>query len=202
MFVYKYGFYTYFLYKNMLYYKCNTSYCRKDIEMNRVLLLNSENEPIRICSWKRAVVLLLKGKAECDKRIKDIEDYINIDNASIPRVIKLNYDVAVPYKELPFPYNRENVFVRDDYTCQYCGRKFPASELTLDHVFPKSRLGPDIWENIVTCCKECNQYKADRTPKEAGMKLLRRPFRPETYFEYEMKKYSDYEQLYWRQWAS
>lgn len=181
----------------MVYYKCNIT---KDEDMSRVLLLNSENEPLRICSWKRALVLLMKGKAQCEKSIQNIEDYINIDSTSIPKVIRLNYNVAVPYKELPF--NRENVFVRDEYTCQYCGKKFPASELTLDHVYPKSRFGPDIWENIVTCCKECNQYKADKTPKEAGMKLLRRPFRPKEYFEYEMKKYSYYEQLYWKQWAS
>ena len=167
----------------------------KKQDMSRVLLLNKEDEPLRICTWKRALKLLLKGKAQCAKSIKNIEDYISINNTEIPRVIKLNYDVAVPYKELPFC--RENVFVRDDYTCQYCGKKFPASELTLDHVFPKSRLGPDIWENIVTCCKDCNQYKADKTPKEAGMKLLRRPFRPKEYFKYEMKKYSFAEQAYW-----
>ena len=166
--------------------------------MNRVLLLNHENEPLRICSWKRALKLLLKGKAQCEKSITSIEDYISINNTEIPKVIKLNYDVAVPYKELPFC--RINVYVRDDYTCQYCGKKLPPSELTLDHVYPKSRLGPDIWENIVTCCKECNQYKADKTPKEAGMKLLRRPFRPKEYFEYEMKKYSNSEQIYWRKW--
>lgn len=169
--------------------------------VQRVLLLNQKNEPLRICSWKRALVLLMKGKAQCEESIKNIEDYINIDNMIIPKVIRLNYDTAVPDKGLPFPYNRENVFVRDDYTCQYCGKRFSAEELTLDHVYPKSRLGPDIWENIVTCCKECNQYKADRTPKEAGMRLLRRPFRPKEYFEYEMKKYSYVEQLYWKKWA-
>ena len=167
--------------------------------MSRVLLLNNEDEPLRICSWKRALKLLINGKAHCDKRIQNIEDYLSIDNKQIHQVIRLNYSVAVPYKELPFC--RENVFVRDEYTCQYCGRKFSPAELTLDHVFPKSRLGPDIWENIVTCCKECNQYKADKTPKEAGMKLLRRPFRPKEYFVYEMKKYSYNEQQYWRRWC-
>lgn len=180
----------------MIYYKCNKM---KDADMSRVLLLNQQNEPLHICSWKRALVLLMKGKAECDERIQSIEDYISIDNTYIPKVIKLSYDMAVPYKELPF--SRENIFARDEYTCQYCGKKFPSSELTLDHVYPKSRLGPDIWENLVTCCKECNQYKADKTPKEAGMKLMRRPFRPTEYFEYEIKKYSSYEQLYWKKWA-
>lgn len=167
--------------------------------MSKVLLLNSENEPLRICSWKRALVLLIKGKARWDESMKNIDDMINIDNTLIPRVIKLNYEVAVPPLELPF--SKENIFARDNYTCQYCGRKFSAKELTLDHVYPKSRLGPDIWENIVTCCKECNQYKADKTPKEAGMKLMRRPFRPKDYFKFEIQKYSE-DSNYWQQWAS
>lgn len=168
--------------------------------MSRVLLLNSENQPLRICSWKRALVLILKGKAQCAQSIQNIEDMINIDNVSIPRVIRLNYEVAVPQQGLSF--SKENIYVRDNYTCQYCGEKFSYKDLTLDHVYPKSRLGPDIWENIVTCCKECNQYKADKTPKEAGMKLLRRPYRPKEYFEFEMLKYSFSEKCYWEQWAS
>lgn len=136
------------------------------------------------------------------KHISNIEDYISISgsesNQYIPRVIKMNYDVAVPTQELPFC--RENIFLRDDFTCQYCGQRFPFSELTLDHVFPKSRLGPEIWENMVTCCKECNQYKADRTPKEAGMKLLRRPIRPDDYVDFVLKKYSKGETSYWLQY--
>lgn len=168
--------------------------------MSRVLLLNSENQPLRICSWKRALVLILKGKAQCAQSIQNIEDMINIDNVSIPRVIRLNYEVAVPQQGLSF--SKENIYVRDNYTCQYCGEKFSYKDLTLDHVYPKSRLGPDIWENIVTCCKECNQYKADKTPKEAGMKLLRRPYRPKEYFEFEMLKYSLSDRYYWEHWAS
>ena len=84
--------------------------------------------------------------------------------------------MAIPTKELPF--SRTNIFKRDKYTCQYCGKHLEKDELTIDHVFPKSRMGPDIWENLVTCCKECNQKKANRTPKEAHMKLIKRPVRP------------------------
>ena len=172
---------------------------RKSKNMKRVLLLDQNNHPLRVCSWKRALVLILKGKAQCAKSISNIEDIINIDNTIIPRIIRLNYEVAVPDLELPF--SRENIFTRDNYTCQYCGRKFSAHELTLDHVYPKSRLGPDIWENIVTCCKECNQYKADKTPKEAGMKRMRRPYRPDGYFEFEMLKYAPDDRHYWENWA-
>lgn len=163
--------------------------------MKKVLLLDSHNHPINICSWKRALILLLKGKAENARMLNDIDSMIKIDNTLIPCVIKLTYELAVPYKELPFC--RENILVRDNFVCQYCGKKFPAEELTLDHVYPKSRFGPDIWENIVACCKECNQKKADRTPKEARMKLLRRPYRPKDYLMFEMQKYPQSLIKYW-----
>ena len=163
--------------------------------MKKVLLLDNHNHPINICTWKRALILLMKGKAINARKLNDIESMIKVENILIPRVIKLTYDLAVPYKELPFC--RENILVRDDFVCQYCGKKFKAEELTLDHVFPKSRLGPDIWENIVACCKECNQKKADRTPKEAKMKLLRRPFRPKDYLKFELLKYPAGVVKYW-----
>lgn len=154
--------------------------------MNRVLLLNNEYEPLNITSWKRAIVLLIKGKAEYLDKIDKIDDYIKVGDKYIPRTIKLTYNVAIPKLELPF--SRENIYERDDYICQYCGEKFPHRELTLDHVFPKSRGGENSWENIVTCCKKCNQKKADRTPEEAGMKLLNQPQKPEDYWTFELAK--------------
>ena len=166
--------------------------------MRKVLLLDNNNRPINICSWKRALVLLLKGKARNARILNDIESMIKVENILIPLVIKLNYNLAVPYKELPFC--RENILVRDEFVCQYCGKKFSPEELTLDHVYPKSRLGPDIWENIVACCKECNQKKADRTPKEARMKLLRRPYRPKDYLEFELKKYPEDIVKHWQEY--
>ena len=163
--------------------------------MEQVLLLNSNEEPLHLTSWRRALVLLLKGKAECMEKIESIENYIKIDNTLIPKVIILKDYKAIPNTELP--YSRENIFKRDEYTCQYCGKKLPGNELTLDHVYPKSRLGPDTWENIVACCKECNQYKADRTPKEAGMKLLRRPARPADGKLFELTKNSSKNIAHW-----
>jgi len=168
----------------------------------RVLLLNCQNKPIQVCSWKQALLLIIKGKAKAGELIEvidNLDNTIKCDNIIIPNVIKLNYEIAVPDLELPFC--RENIFIRDDFTCQYCGKKFSASELTLDHVYPKSRFGPDIWENIVTCCKECNQYKANRTPKECGMKLLRRPYRPNNYMEFEFQKHKS-ESEYWQKFLS
>lgn len=155
--------------------------------MEKVLLLDYDNKPLNFCSWKKALLLILKGKAEYLDTIRKIELITINNNIIIPRVIRMTYKTAASNKELPFC--RENIYVRDNYTCQYCGKKFPESELTLDHVFPKSRLGPDIWENIVTCCKKCNQHKADKTPKEAKMKLYRRPYRPKDYLRFELQKY-------------
>lgn len=166
--------------------------------MVKVLLLNSQDEPLNVCSWKRALVLIIKGKAEYAQMLNELDDLIYIDNTVIPKVIKLTYNLAVPDMELPFC--RENIFVRDNYTCQYCGKKLPASELTLDHVYPKSRFGPDIWENIVACCKECNQKKADRTPKEAKMKLMRRPYRPDDYIDFEVHKYLNSDNKCWEKY--
>lgn len=154
--------------------------------MSKVLLLTNEYEPLNITSWKRAIVLLIKGKAEYIKKIDDIENYIKVGDKYIPKTIKLTYNVAIPNLELPF--SRENIFARDDYTCQYCWQRFVSKELTLDHVFPKSRGGATSWENIVACCKHCNQTKADRTPEEANMKLLSKPVKPEDYWTFELSK--------------
>ncbi len=166
--------------------------------MAKVLLLNLQNKPLNVCSWKRALVLIIKGKAKYVSLLNELDDIIYIDNTIIPKVIKLTYNVAVPMAELPFC--RENIFIRDEFTCQYCGKVLTRSELTLDHVYPKSRFGPDIWENIVACCKECNQKKADRTPKEAGMKLIKRPYRPKDYMQFEVQKYSNDDYKCWEKY--
>ncbi|MEI8377960.1 MAG: HNH endonuclease [bacterium] len=150
--------------------------------MEKVLLLNASDEPLRVCTWRRAFMLVLKGKAD---EVSYLDSYIDKQESQIPSIIKMRYYVAVPLQELPF--SKHNIFVRDDYTCQYCGKQH--KHMTLDHVFPKSRGGDYSWENIVTACPECNQKKANRTPEEAGMKLLNQPYRPNDYFEFEMKKH-------------
>lgn len=163
--------------------------------MSKVLLLTNENEPLNITSWRRALVLLIKGKAEYIEKLYELEKSIKIGETYIPRTIKLTYNVAIPELELPF--SRENIFARDNYTCQYCGREFKSRELTLDHVLPKSRGGKDDWENIVACCKHCNQTKANRTPEEANMPLLSEPKKPEDYWTFEFSKIDDSEKDLW-----
>lgn len=162
--------------------------------MGKVLLLNNEDEPLNIMSWKRAFILLIKGKAEYLEALDRAEDYIKVGEYYIPKTIRLTYEMAIPELELPF--SRENIFIRDGFKCQYCGQQFSYGELTLDHVMPKSRGGATSWENIVTCCKHCNQTKADRTPEEADMPLLSEPSVPD-FWLFELTQKNQIEERYW-----
>jgi 5-methylcytosine-specific restriction endonuclease McrA len=106
------------------------------------------------------------------------DDYIRAVNFEIqvPRIIRL-----LKYDRLPrnaVKFNRRNIFLRDEHRCQYCGRHYTSTRLSLDHVLPRSRGGPDTWENVVCACLNCNVRKGGRTPSEAGMKLIRPPVKP------------------------
>ncbi len=138
-----------------------------------VLILNQNYEPLNVCLARRALVLLLRGKAEV---VENDSGYITTINNSfrIPSVIRLCYMIRRPY--LRKKLTRIEIFYRDDYTCQYCGKK--THHLTLDHVIPKHRGGKHSWENVVSCCAHCNQRKAGFTPEEAGMKLIQTPRYP------------------------
>jgi len=144
----------------------------KDIN-TPVLVLNQNYQPINICQVRRAVILVFQGKAEV---LEDGLGIINSVNTSlpIPSVIRLAYLVKRPRFQRRL--TRFEVFNRDKYTCQYCGKY--SRELTLDHIFPRYRGGKHDWENVVACCIPCNRNKAGQTPKEAGMKLLRNPLPP------------------------
>src|SRR5258708_18069915 len=116
-------------------------------------------------------------KAKLEGR-KDHEDWIRAVNFSIqvPRVIRLlRYDL---YPKNVVKFNRRNIFLRDENRCQYCGQRFPTTQLSLDHVVPRSRGGLTNWENIVCACLRCNVRKGGRTPHEAGVRLFRRPVKP------------------------
>ncbi len=145
--------------------------------MTRVLVLNASYEPLNITSWRRAIILLLKEKAE---QVEHNGRFV-YGNIPFPTVIRLRHYVAVPYKEIPL--TRRNVLHRDGFTCQYCA--CTGDDLTIDHVIPRSRGGGDSWENVVSACVRCNVKKGNRTPREAGMPLLHTPRRPHSslYFE-------------------
>mgnify|MGYP003547143224 FL=1 len=150
--------------------------------MGKVLVLNASYEPLNITSWRRAVVLLIKGKAE---QLEHRGEFI-YSGFPLPTVIRLRYYVRVPYKEIPL--TRRNVLERDTNTCQYCKAK--GDQLTIDHVIPRSRGGGDTWENLVAACVRCNVKKGNRTPKEAEMSLQTKPRRPYSSLHFELIKYT------------
>lgn len=148
--------------------------------MQKVLLLNASYEPLNICSWKRAVVLILKGKAvEVERNGKQITPDI-----PLPLVIRLQHYIKIPHKTVPL--TRKNLMHRDKYTCQYCGKI--GGDLTVDHIMPRSRGGQDEWENVVVACLRCNVGKGNKTPEEAGLKMKCKPIRPINFAYFELTK--------------
>jgi 5-methylcytosine-specific restriction endonuclease McrA len=138
-----------------------------------VLVLNQSYEPLTVCRARRAVVLIFQGKAEM---LEDGIGFIHTvgDTVPLPSVIRLARLVRRPRRERKL--TRYEIFSRDRYTCQYCGRE--DRQLTLDHVIPRYRGGQHTWENVVSACAACNRRKAGRTPQEAGMKLINPPAPP------------------------
>lgn len=133
-----------------------------------VLVLNASFEPISITTARKAIVLVMKGLAYVEQRSNEVLRSARL-TIPLPSVIRLLY-----YRRLPRRVNvvsRRNILTRDRFTCQYCKEKFPASDLTMDHVIPRSRYGASDWGNLVTCCKPCNNRKGNQTPAEAGLDL-------------------------------
>lgn len=139
-----------------------------------VLVLNSDYEPLNVCSVRRAIALVFLGKAD----ILHTEEGQTIVGAertfAVPSVVKLRHHVRRPLPELKL--TRRTIFARDNYTCQYCGTV--TKELTIDHVIPRRAGGQATWENLVTCCRRCNIRKSDKLPHQVGMRLIRPPRRP------------------------
>lgn len=144
--------------------------------MGSVLVLNVSFEPLSVVSVKRAIVLLLKEKAEI---VEAAEAVLRSEHVTFPKplVIRLVYYVRIPYR-VSIPISRRALLIRDHYTCQYCGIQPPSKELTVDHVIPRSQGGEMTWDNVVIACKPCNNKKGNRTPAEANMQLLSQPRRP------------------------
>jgi 5-methylcytosine-specific restriction endonuclease McrA len=138
-----------------------------------VLVLNANFEPINICNTRRAVGLILSGKAGM---VMNGRGYIQTVTISIPRpsVIRLEQMIRRPRPRIKL--SRREIFRRDNYTCQYCGRH--TNDLTLDHVLPKHLGGEHVWTNVVAACPNCNHRKGGRKLDEARMRLLRFPHKP------------------------
>ncbi|HDL77754.1 MAG TPA: HNH endonuclease [Lentisphaerae bacterium] len=162
----------------------------------RVLVLNRLWQAVNICGVKRALSLLYCGHARvvheergefqtfgfwewCSYSSRysgpDLLHGVRL-NLRAPRVILLTFYDRYPIREVRL--TRQNVFERDNCTCQYCGRRFDRRYLNIDHVIPRDRGGRTVWTNVVCSCHECNRRKGNRTPEEAGMRLIRPPTRP------------------------
>lgn len=163
----------------------------------QVLVLNRLWQAVNICTARRALTLLFQGHAQVVLADNDgafqtynFNEWSDFSQTQphpdcirtvsikirVPRVIMLLAFDRLPKKEVKF--TRHNIFERDQNTCQYCGKVHDRTELNLDHVIPRDRGGPTSWENIVCSCIDCNTRKANRTPQEAGMRLIRKPKRP------------------------
>ena len=142
----------------------------------KALVLNATMEPLCVVPSRRALVLVLAGKADL---LHDAGRCYRSEllEFPVPSVVRLRRYVRVPYRRRA-PLSRRGVFIRDDHTCQYCGR----GAENVDHVHPRSRGGPHVWENVAASCTRCNAKKKDRTPEEARMHLRRRPYAPSAAF--------------------
>ena len=160
-----------------------------------VLVLNQNYEPLNVCNVRRAFVLVDRGKAEI---IENGCGYLHTPSAlfEIPSVIRLIYLIRRPRPQGRL--TRRELFLRDRFTCQYCGKE--TRDLTLDHVLPRHRGGTHDWENVVAACKLCNHRKAGRTPAEARMHLERQPVRPRSSFFHTFYPYLE-QQEEWRKFV-
>jgi 5-methylcytosine-specific restriction endonuclease McrA len=168
---------------------------------NNVLVLNKNFAAVRVVTVRRALVMLFKQAAEIvaveegqylsydfdswrelsafrSVHERDRHDWIRCVkfDLAVPRIVRLLFYERLPRQ--PVKFNRRNIFARDRNRCQYCGRKFATSELSLDHVLPRSQGGEANWTNIVCCCVRCNVRKGGRTPEQAGMRLIAEPVKP------------------------
>lgn len=151
----------------------------KNVLGKPVLILNGDYQPLSryplsLNTVKKVIKSLLKGRIAV---VKEYDDSIFIKNQEVklPKIVVLKKYINVSHTP---KFSRKNVYLRDNYTCQYCGKRFKADELTFDHVVPRNAGGKTTWDNIVTACKYCNGKKGGKSLQDSGMKLLHQPHIP------------------------
>jgi len=158
-----------------------------------VLVLNKSFFPIHVTTVRRAIRMVYGGAAKVvddDYQTFDFHAWVELEVEGEEFIGMISGDVRIPRVIIVARFNRtvkhavrfsrSNVLLRDNFTCQYCRRRFPKSQLNLDHVLPRSRGGRNSWENVVASCIPCNLRKGNRTPQEAKMYLLKIPHRPKS----------------------
>jgi len=147
--------------------------------MENVIVLNADYSFLGNVDWQRSIVLLYQNKAQIVKETERVVS--NFDKSYqfvIPRIIRLFKHVKKVFKN-KVPYSKYNIFLRDNFVCQYCGKKLQKHECTVDHIIPKSNNGKSTWLNCATSCKSCNNKKGDKSLKEMiGWKLNKKPYKP------------------------
>ncbi len=163
------------------------------------LLLDQGYQPLAVIPWQRAFCMHVRGKVEVVEH-HDWKARSCTSTHAVPAVVRLKTPVRYS-KPKGIRFSRTNVYLRDEYVCQYCSGKFRNADLTLDHVMPRSRGGRSCWNNIVTCCVPCNRKKRNRTPDEAHMPLKKPPIRPKflrrRFFHYNVAHIPDP----WKNWV-
>lgn len=170
---------------------------------NRVLVLNKSWQAIDVTTARHAVTKVYQDSAKVVEPVTyamhDFDSWMDFSITTwadakaiaqsdfawlngigfklmVPEIVVMRDYAGFNKREVKF--SRKNIFERDNYTCQYCGRRLPTKELTIDHVLPRSRGGKSVWKNVVLACYSCNRRKDNKTPEEARMKLLKTPERP------------------------
>ena len=138
-----------------------------------VLVLNQNYEPLSVCSVRRALLLVLRGKAETVEKLGGVIRSVSQDYP-VPSVVRLGRYIHAPRRKVVL--SKRNILKRDNHQCQYCGRK--DGKLTVDHIVPRTNGGTGTWENLVCACVSCNSKKGERRPDEVGLALRSKPKRP------------------------
>ncbi len=146
--------------------------------MENVIVLNADYSYLNSVSWENAITLIYKNVAiaikETDRIVSNVDKTFQF---LVPKVIKLVRFVNQVFKGR-IPYSKRNVFVRDDFTCQYCGDKLTEKQCTIDHVIPRAKGGKSEWSNCVCSCKDCNNWKADKDLYKISLSLKHQPIQP------------------------
>jgi len=154
-----------------------TKFSNNNLLSSAVLVLNANYSPMTVCTAKRAISLYFLDKIDI---LSNYDESISSPSLSLelPSVIKIR--TYVKNNNMAVEISRKNVLVRDNYECQYCGKK--SKSLTVDHIIPKSKGGENVWSNVVACCKRCNLIKADKLLSQTILKLKNFPIKPEGNF--------------------
>ena len=155
---------------------CHSPRLSKKMLENSVLLLNFDQSPLNVITMRRALDLMTKNKVYYEETSDHIKIKCIDREVKIPKVMILKYYVKVPLKKT-YP-SKKNILRRDKYICQYCNVELVEHNATVDHIVPRHRGGSNSWVNMVAACRDCNLFKGNRTPKEAGMELLNKPKEP------------------------